>query len=246
MYLLAPVLIAIAGFLDPGAVRASLWAVALAHHVRGRHRSRERAGWQVRPAHFAERHGLIVIIALGESLVALGVAASHDRHLGEIVFAAALGVFVIVAVCGGCTSTWWRSSVSFGCAKLHGRAPERAGPRFVQLHPPGHRRRHHHGRARNEEGPQFRWRSVERDCVVTFFGGVAFYLMGHAAFRWRNLHTVNPQRWVVGLVLCALIPVGTVVPANVSILLVALLTAGLVMYEAIRFRELRAWVRANR
>jgi low temperature requirement protein LtrA len=37
------------------------------------------AGWRVEPAHFAERHGLIVIIALGESFVAIGVGSRADR-----------------------------------------------------------------------------------------------------------------------------------------------------------------------
>ena len=33
------------------------------------------SGWRLMPEHFAERHGLIVIIALGESIVAIGVGA---------------------------------------------------------------------------------------------------------------------------------------------------------------------------
>jgi low temperature requirement protein LtrA len=31
------------------------------------------SGWRIHPAHFVERHGLILIIALGESLVAIGL-----------------------------------------------------------------------------------------------------------------------------------------------------------------------------
>ena len=33
-------------------------------------------GW-IRPAHFVERHGLVVMVALGESVVAVGIGASH-------------------------------------------------------------------------------------------------------------------------------------------------------------------------
>ena len=36
-------------------------------------------GWKLVPGHFAERHGLIIIIALGESIVAIGVGA--EAHL---------------------------------------------------------------------------------------------------------------------------------------------------------------------
>ena len=34
-------------------------------------------GWRLVPAHFAERHGLIIIVALGESIVALGVGVGR-------------------------------------------------------------------------------------------------------------------------------------------------------------------------
>jgi hypothetical protein len=76
----------VAGFLD-GFVQGALWAVALAidygvAFVRGV------SGFRVHAGHFVERHGLIIIIALGESIVAIGVGASG----------LALGPGVIVAV----------------------------------------------------------------------------------------------------------------------------------------------------
>ena len=56
-------------------------------------------GWHVAPAHFAERHELIVLIALGESIIAIGVGA--ELHLGTGVLAtAALGMVVVSAL-------WW-------------------------------------------------------------------------------------------------------------------------------------------
>jgi low temperature requirement protein LtrA len=70
----APVLLIVAGFLD-GYAQGALWAVALAAgygvaFVRGV------SGFRVHAGHFAERHGLIIIIALGESIVAAGVGVS--------------------------------------------------------------------------------------------------------------------------------------------------------------------------
>ena len=56
-------------------------------------------GWKLMPEHFAERHGLIVIIALGESIVAIGVGASGALSLG-IGAAAVLGVALAPAM-------WW-------------------------------------------------------------------------------------------------------------------------------------------
>lgn len=52
------------------------------------------AGWVVSPGHFAERHGLIVIIALGESIVAIGVGASGAALSLSIIVGAVVGVAV--------------------------------------------------------------------------------------------------------------------------------------------------------
>ena len=56
-------------------------------------------GWKLVPEHFAERHGLIVIIALGESIVAIGVGAAGELTFG-IGVAAVLGVALTAAM-------WW-------------------------------------------------------------------------------------------------------------------------------------------
>ena len=58
------------------------------------------AGWKLVPEHFAERHGLIIIIALGESIVAIGVGAEHAELDTAVVTAAVLGVSLSFAL-------WW-------------------------------------------------------------------------------------------------------------------------------------------
>ena len=59
------------------------------------------AEWRLpSPAHFAERHGLMIIIALGESLVSIGVGLGDDPVTGPIVVVGLLGVVVAV-------SLWW-------------------------------------------------------------------------------------------------------------------------------------------
>ena len=68
--LAAPALLVIAGFLDGGA-QAGLWIVALLIDY-GTPYVRDVSGFRVSASHFAERFGLIVIIALGESIVAIG------------------------------------------------------------------------------------------------------------------------------------------------------------------------------
>jgi low temperature requirement protein LtrA len=64
-FTLAPTLLVLAAF-SHGAVRGALWTLALTVDFGGPLLGGS-AGWRLSPAHFAERHGLIVIIALGET-----------------------------------------------------------------------------------------------------------------------------------------------------------------------------------
>src|SRR4029079_2810062 len=95
---LAPAALVAASFLDRGPQEA-VWAIVLlvdygAAGVRGM------GGWRLSPGHFVERHGLIVIIALGESIVAIGVGAeAADLGAADLVRAGA-GVLVAARL-------WW-------------------------------------------------------------------------------------------------------------------------------------------
>ena len=74
-FVLAAVIALIGGFVDPD-YRAWVWLTSLVIDVVGTLIA-ARAEWRVAPSHFAERFALIVIIALGESIVAIGIATSH-------------------------------------------------------------------------------------------------------------------------------------------------------------------------
>jgi low temperature requirement protein LtrA len=91
-------LIVFAGFLE-GPVRITVWLVALAIDYLGPAVVGVGRGWRVAPEHFAERYGLIVLIALGESIIAIGLGAGLELDTGVIV-AAALGIVVV-------SSLWW-------------------------------------------------------------------------------------------------------------------------------------------
>ena len=58
------------------------------------------ADWKVDAAHFAERHGLILIIALGEGIIAVGVA------LEGVQIDASLALLLAVGLAGVC-AMWW-------------------------------------------------------------------------------------------------------------------------------------------
>ncbi len=115
----------IASFLD-GWAQGAVWALALLLDMGGPFLIGTE-GWTLHPEHFAERHGLIIIIALGESIVAIGVGAEAGVDAGVIV-AAVLGVALAAA-------QWWAyfDVVAIVAARRAGPAagrprPERDGP----------------------------------------------------------------------------------------------------------------------
>src|SRR5512134_3152288 len=82
--LLGASLLVLAGFLE-GDARIAAWLVALAVDYLGPAVMNLR-GWRIAPDHFAERHGLIILIALGESIIAIGVGAGLEL-VPEVLFA---------------------------------------------------------------------------------------------------------------------------------------------------------------
>ena len=154
-------LLVLAGFLE-GNERIAVWLVALAIDYLGPVVIGVGRGWRVAPEHFAERHGLIILIALGESLIAIGLGAGFELDTGVIV-AAALGIVVVSAL-------WW---LYFDVAAIFGRrrlmqadgpgaAPARAAR--LQLPPPADDRRHRALRPRPQDDGRRRRRGSSTRC----------------------------------------------------------------------------------
>jgi low temperature requirement protein LtrA len=76
------------------------WGAALALHVLTPFLANPHRWFLVRPTHFVERYGLLVIIAFGESVVAIGIGAAGLPVDGSLLVAAVLGL----ALAGG---MWW-------------------------------------------------------------------------------------------------------------------------------------------
>jgi low temperature requirement protein LtrA len=88
----------LAGFTG-GTLRWTLWAAAFALHWLSPVFTAVE-GFPIRAAHFVERHGLIVLIALGESIVAVGIGLTgRELHPGHVV-TAVLGLALAAAL-------WW-------------------------------------------------------------------------------------------------------------------------------------------
>jgi low temperature requirement protein LtrA len=238
--LVAVTLLALASLFD-GLAQGALWALALLLDMAGPYFFGAE-GWKLVPGHFAERHGLIIIIALGESIVAIGVGASHSLTLG-IGTAAVLGVALTAAM-------WWIyfDIVAIVAGRRLGEAEvgkvqnEMARDSYSYMHlvmvagivlvalglktTIGHTDEHLHA------VPAF-----------ALLGGLAIYLFGHVAFRYRHVHTINRQRLLLGIVLILLVPVATEVPALVPVAIANLLIWAMIAYETRMYGEGRSEVR---
>jgi low temperature requirement protein LtrA len=202
-------------------------------------------GWRIQPGHFAERHSLVIIIALGESIVALGVGAAAVRlDAGEVA-----GVLLGMAVAG---ALWW--AYFDVVAIIAERRLRRAEPRsqvlmardsYTYLHLPmitgiilfaiGVKRTLLHVSVH-----------LHPVIAVTLCGGVALYLVALSAFKRRNIGSFNRQRLVVAALLCCLIPITTRIPALAALGIVAAASCGLVGFEFIRYSETRKRIRPGR
>jgi low temperature requirement protein LtrA len=236
----AIVLLVAASFFD-GVAQGALWALALFLDMAGPYFIRSE-GWKLMPEHFAERHGLIVIIALGESIVAIGVGAAGALTLG-IGAAAVLGValtaamwwvyFDVVAIVAGrrlaeaeigpVRNEMARDSYSY----LH--LPMVAGIVLVAL---GMKKTIGHFDEHLDFVPAF-----------ALLGGLAAYLLGHVAFRYRHVHTINRQRLLLSVVLLILVPVATELPALATLGLANVLLWAMIAYETRSYGEGRRQVR---
>ena len=218
-----------------------LWCAALALEVAGPY-VRGVTGWRLHPGHFAERHGLIIIIALGESIVAVGVGVA-GQALTARRSPAVLGVAVAAAL-------WW---AYFDVVALvaERRLAARAGRRAARiardswtfLHLPmvagivlfalGMKKTLAH--VDEPLAHRARRRAVRRAGAVP--------ARRTSRFRLRNVGTLNKQRQVTAIVLAALIPVAHALDALPALAVVTVTCCGLIAYEALRFREARDRVR---
>ena len=233
-------LLVFAGFLD-GRERIAVWLVALAIDYLGPAVVGVGRGWRVAPEHFAERYGLIILIALGESIIAIGLGAGFELDTGVIV-AAALGVVVVSAL-------WW---LYFDVAAIFARR-RLMQAKGVELNRLAlHAYSYLHllmvaGIVLFALGLKTTVGDVGEplDTVpaVALCGGAALYLLAHVAFLFRTTGRVFRRRTFGALVLLALIPVALAIPALSALALVSGVCALVVAWEVIRYRESRLQVR---
>ena len=187
-------------------------------------------GWKLVPGHFAERFGLIVIIALGESIVAIGIGAEAGLTWG-VAAAAVVGIALAATM-------WWTYFDVVAQVNLR---------RLVQA-PVG---RIQNALARDAYGYlhfllvagivlvalglKKTLADVEEPLktipAFALLGGTSIYLLGHVAIRLRGTRTLNRQRAGLAVLLLGLVPIAAEVPALAALAGVVVLMSLLIAYE---------------
>jgi len=229
-------LLVAAAFAD-GAVQGGLWLLAIALDMAGPYFFGA-DGWKLAPGHFAERHGLIVLIALGESIVAIGVGSSAGVTAG-VVAAAVLGM----AVAG---IMWWLYFDVVALVAKRRLANATAGRERNEIARDSYSYLHFPmvaGIVLLALGLKQTLAHVEDPLklvpATALLGGSAIYLLAHVAFRYRNVHRLNRQRLACAAVLVALIPAAVELPSLATLGIEVALLGALVAFERARFAELR-------
>jgi hypothetical protein len=160
-------------------------------------------------------------VALGESLVAIGVGITALPISWPIIVASFLGVTVAAAL-------WWAyfDVVSIAAERVLARArdAERAAldrDSYTYLHLP----------------------MVTGIILLALYGGVIRYLLGHVGFRLRNMRSVNRPRVATTVLLGLFLPVADHLPALAALGLLAAVCAGMVVTEMALFGEARRALR---
>jgi low temperature requirement protein LtrA len=235
-------LIFAAGFVASG-IRPVLWLAGLAIGLLGP-LGVEVGAWRLHPAHFAERHGLIVIIAIGEALAAIGFGARATALSAVVIVATLLGLIVAASL--------WLAYFDFFSSGMQQLLVGRRGAQrvalardvYTYLHLPmvvgivffafGMRTAlaHVHGELR----------APAAFCLTA---GPAIYLLAYVVLRWRVSHTLSRGRSIATILLLVLFPLAVVLPAFAALALVSAVWVGLHAYELIWWRDARGQRRAE-
>jgi low temperature requirement protein LtrA len=235
-----------------GWLQTGLWMLALLADYVGTALGGFR-GWRLpSPGHFSERHGLIIIVALGESIVAIGVGVAQEPITWVIIAASVLGLLLSSAL-------WW---AYFDISAL-------LGEHALVNEPPETRAR----LARNaysyshlplllgvvlvafglkevllyvsDSSHHSLTDSLPRVALAALVGGVVLYLLGHVIFKWLTVHDISVVRLAAAGVLLAAIPLIVALPALIQLAVVTFIVTCAMVVESVLFAEVRRKVRAE-
>ena len=238
--LVGATLILIAGFGFADGARTWLWVAALMCTYVGAGLSGS-TGWRVFPSHLAERYGLVIIIALGEAFVAIGISASGIGLGPREVVAAILGLLV--------ATSFWLAYFDFFSIRGARLLSDARGSERVALARDVYAYTHlpmiigivlfafamkvivGHVGEDLDSAPAF-----------ALCGGSALYLLTYSAIRSRieGRLALSRGRFSAAVLMLLVFPLATAVPALAALALVTLIWLALHTYELVWWREARA------
>jgi low temperature requirement protein LtrA len=243
--LLAGAALLIAGALVGGWAQTLLFAAALLVDWVGVYLTSRRGSWRLHSAgHWTERHGNFVILAIGESVVAIGAGAAQQPISVPLLLAAVLGVAVAVGL-------WWLYFDVASLAAEH-RLAEVQGQARARLALEAYTYGHFPIvagivlAALGVEGVLAH--AEETEPLGGFYGavllgGVALYLAGELLFKQRMHSTLSLPRLVAIGVLLAALPAAIALPPLVGLAGSVLILAALIVVETTRYAQTRRSLR---
>jgi low temperature requirement protein LtrA len=239
----APVILLISLFFD-GEVQAAVWILAIAVDYSGPYLLGGE-GWEIASEHFAERFGLIVIIALGESIVSIGVGATGLPLDLKTVGAAIVGIGLVSAL-------WWMYFDVVALVAMR-KLGEAVGVTRSRLARDTYSVLHYFLIAgiillalaikKTIAHPEEHLKEIP---AVALCAGLAMFTLTMSAIKRRDVGSWNWQRLFVGALMLALIPAAEKLPALATLSITLGIYVLLILFETIRFSETRAAIRAQR
>jgi low temperature requirement protein LtrA len=242
---LAGAVLLVAGVLLGGQLQTVFFAGALVVDWGGIYLTSRQGNWRIHSApHWTERHGLFIILAIGESVVAIGVGAAGQPISTPLLAAAVLGI--VAALC-----LWWLYFDVVSRTAEH-RLRDARGQARVRMALEAYTYGHFPivagiiVGAVGVEGVLAHAGDGEPlglFYAAALYGGFALYLAGHLLFKQRMYAALSvPRVLTVGVLLLAL-PAATFLPPLVGLLGLVLLLGVLIGVETRRYAALRAGVR---
>ena len=237
----------VTGALIGGEAQIWIWAVAIATDMLLTYLTSRGGNWRLQSAaHWAERYGLIIILALGESIVSIGVGAAHEAISVPLLIGSVLAITLTI-------SLWWLYFDVTAIAAEH-KLAEQKGEARVAMATTAYTYVHLllvTGIVISALGVETVISHVDDGHLDLFgasalFGGTSLYLAGHALFWKRVGGTWKVWRLAGGTALLALLPVGAMVHPLVALGIVVAVAVAVSATETRRYATKRAQIRETR
>ena len=228
-YNISTAILVVIGGVIGGTSQYVIWAVAFAL-MWSSAKLIDSSGFELQPRHFVERHGLVVIVAIGESIIAVGIGAAGTPVDGDLVLAGVLGLALSACL-------WWSYfAADEGLAERRmDQAPMCDRPRLainafgywhllillgiISIS------------TALKETTAHPFDELETAKALALGGGVAIFLIGEALFRQTLAMGAARGRALAALIALATIPIGASASATAQLVILLVLLTGMLAFE---------------